>query len=105
MRAAGVSRHRPTPRGAAESPGSGPGPVRASTTACASLWRMSTPADLPVPGDVAAVDVYEVAGADELRDTDIGGDDTVVHRSELPLEADPADVVEQDATVPYDDER
>jgi hypothetical protein len=26
-------------------------------------------------------------------------------RAELPLEANPADVVEQDAAVPYDDER
>ena len=67
---------------------------------------MSTPAALP-PDGVTAIDVTEVADADALRPTDPAGevDGDVADRDELPLEADPADVAEQDAAVPYDDER
>lgn len=49
------------------------------------------------------VDTEWVADANDLRDAG-GVDDTAVGRIELPLEADPADVAEQDAVVPYDDD-
>ena len=48
------------------------------------------------------LDVNEVADANDLRDT--GAAEVADGRTELPLEADPADVAEQDAVVPYDDE-
>ena len=67
---------------------------------------MSTPADpsASAVAELAAdVDLDSVADANDLRDTG-GIDDTADGRTELPLEADPADVVEQDAAVPYDDE-
>ena len=68
---------------------------------------MSTSADRTAHADVLAefdmdVDTDAVADANDLRET--GSDDTAGERAELPLEADPADVVEQDAAVPYDDE-
>ena len=59
---------------------------------------MSTPAD-----PVMDVDVYAVADANDLRDTGVDAD-PAAGRTELPLEADPADVAEQDAAVPYDHE-
>lgn len=49
------------------------------------------------------VDTAAVADANDLRDTSII-DDPAAGRFELPLEADPADVADQDAVVPYDDE-
>jgi hypothetical protein len=73
---------------------------------------MSTSADFSAHGPAAAeldVDAALVVDADELRD-DLADDlrdpdhEGVVERDELPLEADPADVAEQDAAVPYDDE-
>ena len=49
------------------------------------------------------IDTASVADANDLRDTaDV--DDAAGERVELPLEADPADVAEQDAAVPYDDD-
>jgi hypothetical protein len=71
---------------------------------------MGTPADIPARADAAAaldvdVDPAAVVDANDLRDaagqldTDAAG-----LRDELPLEADPADVAEQDVAVPYDDE-
>ena len=48
------------------------------------------------------VDVSEVADADALRPTGSQADDTA-GRAEPPLEADPADVAEQDSAVPLDD--
>jgi hypothetical protein len=47
-----------------------------------------------------AADVAEQRA--ELDDAFEGGPDD---RDDLPLEADPADVAEQDRAVPYDDER
>ena len=67
---------------------------------------MSTPADpsASAVAELAAdVDLDSVADANDLRDTG-GADDTAGGRTELPLEADPADVAEQDAVVPFDDE-
>ncbi|MDT7579188.1 MAG: hypothetical protein QOK35_452 [Pseudonocardiales bacterium] len=71
---------------------------------------MSTSADSTTRRDVRAaaelsrdVDTDAVADANDLRDTSIV-DDPADGRSELPLEADPADVADQDAVVPYDDE-
>ena len=49
------------------------------------------------------VDPAAVADANDMRDAGTGGD-PAGERTELPLEADPADVAEQDADVPYDDE-
>jgi hypothetical protein len=49
------------------------------------------------------VDPSAVADANDLRDAGIS-DDPAGERTELPLEADPADVADQDADVPYDDE-
>jgi hypothetical protein len=49
------------------------------------------------------VDTASVADANDLRDTTVV-DDLVDGRVELPLEADPADVADQDAVVPFDDE-
>jgi hypothetical protein len=49
------------------------------------------------------VDPAAVADANDLRDAGTA-DDPADERTELPLEADPADVAEQDAAVPYDDE-
>jgi hypothetical protein len=71
---------------------------------------MSTSADSTAPPHVHAaaalavdIDPASVADANDLRDTgDV--DDPTGERVELPLEADPADVAEQDAVVPYDDE-
>jgi hypothetical protein len=67
---------------------------------------MSTPAD-PTASAVAElaadVDLDSVADANDLRDAG-DADDTAGARTELPLEADPADVAEQDAAVPFDDE-
>jgi hypothetical protein len=70
---------------------------------------MSTPAR---PASAAAaelavdVDPAWMVNGDDLRDA--AGDDTgdagAPGRVDLPLEADPADVAEQDAAVPYDDE-
>ena len=77
---------------------------------------MSTPADrttaptagAPAGAELAVdVDIDSVADANDLRDTavdDTAVDDTAGGRTELPWEADPADVAEQDAAVPYDDE-
>jgi hypothetical protein len=64
---------------------------------------MSTSADLPEAAVPSDFDVSEVADANDLRDT-AGDPDDARGRTELPLEADPADVAEQDAAVPYDDE-
>lgn len=56
-----------------------------------------TQLDTDVDGAAATV-------TDDLRDT--GADTTGTGgRTELPLEADPADVAEQDAAVPFDEER
>jgi hypothetical protein len=64
---------------------------------------MSSPADNPT--DVAAAELDPVIDADDLRN-DAGDPDGVAGgRTELPLEADPADVAEQDAAVPFDEER
>ena len=63
---------------------------------------MSYPAD--TPADVVAVELDPVVDADDLRN-DAGDPDGIgAGRTELPLEADPADVAEQDAAVPFDDE-
>jgi hypothetical protein len=71
---------------------------------------MGTPADIPARAEAAAaldvdLDPAAVVDANDLRDT-TGEIDTAPAgpRGELPLEADPADVAEQDAAVPYDDE-
>jgi hypothetical protein len=67
---------------------------------------MSTPADptaVAVAELAADVDLDSVADANDLRDAG-DADDTAGARTELPLEADPADVAEQDAAVPFDDE-
>ena len=69
---------------------------------------MSTPAANAANAHAVAelavdVDTDAVADANDLRDTG-AVDDTTGGRSELPLEADPADVIDQDAVVPYDDE-
>ena len=50
------------------------------------------------------LDVADVADADALRDTGTQAAGPVGDRTDVPLEADPADVAEQDAAVPYDDE-
>ena len=69
---------------------------------------MSTSADSTARPHAAAalavdIDTASVADANDLRDTgDV--DDAPGERVELPLEADPADVAEQDAAVPYDDD-
>ena len=71
---------------------------------------MSTSADSTARPQVQAaaalavdIDPASVADANDLRDTgDV--DDPAGERFELPLEADPADVAEQDAAVPYDDD-
>ena len=69
---------------------------------------MSTPADTPDQADAVAAELDPdgaVVDADDLHndagDPEAGGGG----RTELPLEADPADVAEQDAAVPFDDER
>ena len=52
--------------------------------------------------------VIETADAADLAEQQADLDDTSADafpRAEMPLEADPADVAEQDAAVPYDDER
>ena len=65
---------------------------------------MTTPADpyTSATGIDEIVDVTEIADANDLRDTGAEVDDYGV-RTELPLEADPADVADQDAAVPYDE--
>ena len=57
------------------------------------------------PGLDAAIDTADAADlAEQQADVDdIPADD--LPRAEMPWEADPADVAEQDAAVPYDDER
>ncbi len=66
---------------------------------------MSTPAH---PASAAAaelavdVDPASMVNGDDLRDD--AGDAGASGRVDLPLEANPADVAEQDAAVPYDDE-
>ena len=68
---------------------------------------MSIPGPTPAESDAAAELDVDPAGVDEDAVADdsradpeaVGGE-----RTELPLEADPADVVEQDAAVPYDDD-
>jgi len=71
---------------------------------------MGIPADIPARAEAAAaldvdVDPASVVDADDLRDATGQSDSEAAGlRSELPLEADPADVAEQDAAVPYDDE-
>jgi hypothetical protein len=70
---------------------------------------MSTPArsTSPAAAELAVdVDPASMVMGDDLRDDagDDTGGDTAVGRVELPLEANPADVVEQDADVPFDDE-
>jgi hypothetical protein len=73
---------------------------------------MGTPADTPraeARADAAAaldldIDPASVVDANDLRDTAAGIDDSADDRGDLPLEADPADVAEQDAAVPFDDE-
>ena len=69
---------------------------------------MSTPADTPGQADAVAAELYTdgaVVDTDDLHN-DAGDPDTIGGgRTELPLEADPADVAEQDAAVPFDDER
>lgn len=71
---------------------------------------MSTPADIPGQADAVAVAAEldpdgAVVDTDDLHN-DAGDPDTIGGgRTELPLEADPADVAEQDAAVPFDDER
>jgi hypothetical protein len=70
---------------------------------------MSTPAH---PASAAAaelavdVDPASMVNGDDLRDDagDDAGDAGASGRVDLPLEANPADVAEQDAAVPYDDE-
>jgi hypothetical protein len=62
----------------------------------------------PAVDTADAADVAEQrAGLDDTAFDETALDDTpfVGSRTELPLEADPADVVEQDADVPLDDER
>jgi hypothetical protein len=62
---------------------------------------MSSPTD--TPADAAGLD--PVVDADDRHD-DAGDPDRIgAGRTELPLEADPADVAEQDVAVPFDDER
>ncbi len=66
---------------------------------------MSTPArpTSPAAAELAVdVDPASMVMGDDLRDD--AGDDPAAGRVDLPLEANPADVVEQDAVVPYDDE-
>jgi hypothetical protein len=76
---------------------------------------MATHADIPARGDARAeaaaelavdVDRSAVVDADDLRDAagSLDEDDAAPGSGELPLEADPADVAEQDVAVPYDDE-
>lgn len=76
---------------------------------------MGSPADMPAraASRAAALDLdldpASVVDANDLRDAtgvDVADDlDTVGDAGdELPLEADPADVVEQGVAVPYDDE-
>jgi hypothetical protein len=79
---------------------------------------MGTPADTPRADAAAALDVdvdpASVVDANDLRDAagtlDVEGlddrdlDEALDGRGDLPWEADPADVAEQDAAVPYDDE-
>ena len=65
---------------------------------------MSTPANVPLAAEaLTEPTIDEVADADALRDT-AGDGDEIGGRAELPMEADPADVAEQDAAVPYDDD-
>jgi hypothetical protein len=84
---------------------------------CASLGGMGIPADTPraeARADAAAaldvdVDPASVVDANDLRDAAAGAvvdelDDTENERGDLPLEADPADVAEQAAAVPFDDD-
>ena len=61
------------------------------------------PARAAAERDVAVAVPAVGAAADDLRPTGSQTDDTA-GRPEPPLEADPADVAEQDAAVPYDDE-
>lgn len=67
-----------------------------------------TPAESDAPGsDIAAELDVDPAGVDEeVLPDDTGGDPESLGggRTELPLEADPADVAEQDVAVPYDDD-
>jgi len=69
---------------------------------------MSTPADTPGQSAAVAAELDPdgaVVDADDLHN-DAGDPEAVEgRRTELPLEADPADVAEQDAAVPFDDER
>jgi hypothetical protein len=68
---------------------------------------MSTPGSTPAESDAAAELDVDPAGVDEETLPDDAGDDPeslAGGRMELPLEADPADVAEQDAPVPYDDD-
>ncbi len=71
-------------------------PARSTSPAAAELALDVDPASM-----VAADDLRDDAG-DDLGD-EIGGGEAP-GRADLPLEANPADVVEQDAAVPYDDE-
>jgi len=57
----------------------------------------------PGPESLDTADAADVAEqrAELYFDAPVGNDD----RDDLPLEADPADVAEQERAVPYDDER
>jgi hypothetical protein len=67
---------------------------------------MSTPAASARPHAAAelAVDLPLEADPADVVDPDPGDVEAAGARSELPLEADPADVAEQDAAVPFDDD-
>ena len=66
--------------------------------------RSTTGSYLHAAAELAVdVDTASLVDANDLRDEgDV--DDAPASRAELPLEADPADVAEQDALVPYDDD-
>jgi hypothetical protein len=57
------------------------------------------------PGIDSAMDTADAADVAEQQAAldDASADD--LPRAEMPLEADPADVAEQDVAVPYDEER
>jgi hypothetical protein len=57
------------------------------------------------PADVAEQQAeLDDSGLDDSGLDDSGLDDGPTSDRDLPLEADPADVAEQDAAVPYDDD-
>lgn len=68
---------------------------------------MSITGPTPAESDAAAELDVDPAGVDEETLPDGTGNDPESlggRRTELPFEADPADVAEQDADVPYDDD-